>query len=104
MIKFLIVIGALYLGLCDAASALDKDKQLHFAASALLTAGGYTVCRMSTSMSKTGCAITTAASVLAIGALKELGDRNHNSLTESSKDLLADSAGIGLGLTITVPW
>lgn len=84
--------------------ALGRDKKLHAGISAAMTAGGYSICRLVTTMTKPECILTTAASVLAIGALKEVGDGSNNTVIEHFRDLGADSIGIGAGLLITIPW
>jgi uncharacterized protein YfiM (DUF2279 family) len=102
--KKVLVVFAFLFSFISETKALEKDKQMHLAASAVLTASGYTVCRISTDMSKTACVITSALTVFGIGVLKELGDSKHNNLKEHAKDVGANTLGIGLGLGVSILW
>ena len=76
----------------------EKDKQYHFAAGALVSAGTYTLVYAKTKSKKKALVYSVASSIL-IGTLKEIADSREKGNRFDKRDLLATTYG---GLTIGV--
>ena len=76
----------------------EYDKQYHFAAGALVSAGTYTLVYAKTKNKKKALIYSIASSIL-VGTLKELSDSREKGNRFDKRDLLATTYG---GLTIGV--
>jgi putative lipoprotein len=76
----------------------EYDKQYHFAAGALVSAGTYTLVYAKTKSKKKALIYSVASSIL-IGTLKEIADSREKGNRFDKRDLLATTYG---GLTIGV--
>jgi len=81
-------------------SWLGKDKFQHFAGSALLMAGSFLTFREALHRSEPASLATGGTLTFAVGAGKELHDKNSETGHASVKDLVADVAGIAFTMII----
>jgi putative lipoprotein len=79
---------------------LAQDKLEHLAASAFFSGVSYSICRDFYSNRKEASLYFSASFTLGLGVGKEIYDRKKPGGRFSYKDLVADIAGIGLGLLI----
>lgn len=98
--------GALYQGmfLPDKPLFMDKmttpDKAQHFMGSLISSVLIYKICREPLDMPKSNSKIFATGLTLGLGISKELYDRSQSKGLFSWRDLLADLAGIGVGLIL----
>jgi uncharacterized protein YfiM (DUF2279 family) len=80
----------------------QKDKQMHFAAGALVSAGTYSLVYTKTKSKKKALIYSVASSIL-IGTLKELYDSREKGNRFDTRDLLATSyGGLSIGVTFNI--
>jgi putative lipoprotein len=79
---------------------LAQDKLEHLAASAFFSGVSYSICRDFYNNRKETSVYFSASFTLGLGVGKEIYDRKKPGGRFSYKDLVADIAGIGLGLLI----
>ena len=81
-------------------SLIGEDKVDHFLVSAYIAAFTYYILKEEVSTSHQTAAIIGASFSFSIGLGKELNDKRHGKGTASLKDILANVAGITVGLLI----
>lgn len=77
-----------------------KDKYDHFIGSAFLTAAGYCVLRNKCEMSHQNALVYSAGISLSFGIGKEVYDKFSKNGHPSWRDILADIAGLALGIGV----
>ncbi len=80
----------------------EYDKQYHFAAGALVSAGTYTLVYAKTKSKKKALIYSVASSIL-IGTLKEISDSREKGNRFDKRDLLATTyGGLSIGVTFNI--